>query len=47
MQLDESEIIFIAVNTPTKTKEKVKDLQQTLSNVEKCAKRIAKVSKRY
>ena len=39
----ESQIIFLAVNTPTKTKEK-KGFYADLSNVEN-AKRIAKVSK--
>ena len=41
----ESQIIFLAVNTPTKTKGEGKGFAADLSNVEKCAKRIAKVSK--
>ena len=38
-------MIFLAVNTPTKTKGEGKGFAADLSNVEKCAKRIAKLSK--
>ena len=41
----ESQMIFLAVNTPTKTKGEGKGFAADLSNVEKCAKRIAKLSK--
>ena len=41
----ESQMIFLAVNTPTKTKGEGKGFAADLSNVEKCAKRIAKISK--
>tara|TARA_B100000029_G_scaffold498933_1_gene568563 strand:- start:882 stop:2300 length:1419 start_codon:yes stop_codon:yes gene_type:complete len=40
----ESEMIFIAVNTPTKTKGKGKGMAADLSNIIKCAKRISKVA---
>ena len=41
----DSQMIFLAVNTPTKSKGEGKGFAADLSNVEKCAKRIAKVSK--
>jgi UDPglucose 6-dehydrogenase len=43
--INESEIIFMAVNTPTKTKGKGAGMAADLSNVELCAKNIAKVAK--
>ena len=43
--ISESQMIFLAVNTPTKTKGEGKGFAADLSNVEKCAKRIAKLSK--
>ena len=43
--IDESEMIFVAVNTPTKTKGKWAGLAADLTHIEACAKNIAKVSK--
>jgi len=41
----ESQIIFLAVNTPTKTKGEGKGFAADLTNIENCAKRIARISK--
>ena len=43
--INESEIIFMAVNTPTKTEGEGAGMAADLSNVELCAKNIAKVAK--
>ena len=43
--IEEADIIFIAVNTPTKTYGKGKGMAADLTYVEQCARRIAKVSK--
>ena len=43
--IDESEIIFIAVNTPTKTEGIGKGMAADLKYVELCARRIAKVAR--
>ncbi|VAW13825.1 UDP-glucose 6-dehydrogenase [hydrothermal vent metagenome] len=43
--IDESEIIFISVNTPTKTYGKGKGQAADLKNIELCARNIAKVAK--
>ena len=43
--IDEAEIIFISVNTPTKTYGKGKGLAADLKYVELCARNIAKVAK--
>ncbi len=43
--IGKSEMIFISVNTPTKTSGRGKDYQADLKYVEACAKRIAKNSK--
>jgi len=40
----ESEMIFVAVNTPTKTYGKGKGMAADLTNVEKCARHISKIS---
>ena len=42
--IEEAEIIFIAVNTPTKTYGKGKGMAADLTYVEQCARRIAKVA---
>lgn len=42
-----SQIIFLAVNTPTKTKGEGKGFAADLTNIIKCAKKIAKVSTDY
>ena len=42
--IEEAEIIFIAVNTPTKTYGKGKGMAADLTHVEKCARRIASVA---
>ena len=39
----ESEMIFVAVNTPTKTYGKGKGMAADLTNVEKCARHISKI----
>ena len=44
--IEEAEIIFIAVNTPTKTYGKGKGMAADLTYVEQCARRIAKVATR-
>ena len=41
----DSQIIFLAVNTPTKTKGEGKGFAADLTNIENCAKRIALISK--
>ncbi len=43
--IDEAEIIFISVNTPTKTYGKGKGQAADLKNIELCARNIAKVAK--
>lgn len=43
--IDESEMIFISVNTPTKTYGKGKDMAADLKYVELCARQIAAVAK--
>lgn len=43
--IEKSEIIFMAVNTPTKTKGAGAGMAADLSNIEACAKMIAKYSK--
>jgi len=43
--IDESEMIFISVNTPTKTYGSGKGMASDLKYVELCARQIAKVSK--
>ncbi len=43
--IDESEMIFMAVNTPTKTDGEGAGMAADLTYVEKCAKNIAKVAK--
>ena len=43
--IDESEIIFISVNTPTKTYGKGKGQAADLKNIELCARNIAKVAR--
>lgn len=43
--IDEAEIVFISVNTPTKTYGKGKGMAADLKYVELCARQIAKVSK--
>ncbi len=43
--IDESQMIFMAVNTPTKTKGKGKGYAADLTFVKQCAKKIAQVSK--
>jgi UDPglucose 6-dehydrogenase len=43
--IEKSEIIFIAVNTPTKTSGVGKDMAADLTNVKKCTELIAKISK--
>ena len=43
--IDESEMIFVAVNTPTKTEGEGSGMAADLRYVEACAKNIAKVSK--
>ena len=45
--IEESEIIFMAVNTPTKTSGEGKGYAADLTYVENCAKQIAKASKSY
>ena len=42
--INKAEIIFIAVNTPTKTKGEGKGMAADLTNIEKCARLIAKSS---
>ena len=42
--IDESEMIFLAVNTPTKKEGEGKGFAADLTNIDKCAKQIAKVS---
>ena len=44
-QIDEADMIFISVNTPTKTSGKGKGYAADLKYVEACAKQIAEVSK--
>lgn len=44
--IDEAEMIFMSVNTPTKTYGKGKGMAADLKYVELCARQIAKVSKR-
>ena len=41
----DSQIIFLAVNTPTKLKGQGKGFAADLTNIENCAKRIARISK--
>jgi len=43
--IDEAEMIFISVNTPTKTYGKGKDMAADLKYVELCARQIASVAK--
>lgn len=43
--IDEAEVIFISVNTPTKTYGKGKGQAADLKNIELCARNIAKVAK--
>ncbi len=43
--IDEAEVVFISVNTPTKTYGKGKGQAADLKNIELCARNIAKVSK--
>ena len=43
--IENAEIIFIAVNTPTKINGEGKGYAADLTNIEKCSKRIAEVSK--
>jgi UDPglucose 6-dehydrogenase len=43
--IDEAEIVFISVNTPTKTYGKGKGQAADLKNIELCARNIAKVAK--
>lgn len=43
--IDEAEMIFISVNTPTKTYGKGKDMAADLKFIELCARQIARVSK--
>ena len=43
--IQNSEMIFLAVNTPTKKKGKGKGMAADLTYIEKCARRIAKVAK--
>ena len=43
--IDEAEMIFISVNTPTKTEGEGKGYAADLKYIESCAKQIAKVSK--
>jgi UDPglucose 6-dehydrogenase len=43
--IDEAEIVFISVNTPTKTYGKGKGMAADLKYIELCARQIAKVSK--
>lgn len=43
--IDEAELIFISVNTPTKTYGKGKGMAADLKHIELCARQIAKVSK--
>jgi len=42
--IDESEIIFLAVNTPTKKEGEGKGFAADLTNIDECAKQIARVS---
>ena len=42
--IDKAEMIFMAVNTPTKTKGEGKGYAADLSNIEKCAREISKYS---
>ena len=42
--IDESEMIFLAVNTPTKKEGEGKGFAADLTNIDKCAKQIARVS---
>ena len=42
----DSQIIFLAVNTPTKLKGQGKGFAADLTNIENCAKRIARISRR-
>jgi UDPglucose 6-dehydrogenase len=44
-EIEPSDIIFIAVNTPTKTYGEGKGMAADLTYVEQCARRIAKVAK--
>ena len=43
--IDEAQIIFISVNTPTKTYGKGKGMAADLKYIELCARQIAKVAK--
>ena len=43
--IDEAEMVFMAVNTPTKTKGKGAGMEADLNNVEACSRTIARVSK--
>ncbi len=45
--IEESEMIFVAVNTPTKTYGKGKGMASDLTYVENCARKIAEVSNSY
>ena len=45
--IDEAEMVFISVNTPTKTYGKGKNMAADLKYVELCARQIAAVSKTY